>query len=283
MLERTILFAGAAFLAALILEVSIRRQVLPVVIFWRGWTLSILQIFRDPGNLLQVFALIAIGSLAQEYLAVQAPPGATGLVVAAVAWQAAMALALALCAARFHLAIVPGVFADAEYERMRLPQWRRIAAPVALVGGTVWLLGYGVTVLSNLLVLNSPAGMISVSAIGMALFAQVLLTPLALIRPAIACGAKQPIANGLRLAMRKMPLLLFLVVVLALPPLLLQFGLGLLQAFAGLGEAGHAFASAVIAVFGVLQFFAYEAVTLIVLRDAVRPIVDPHAISGLRP
>ena len=283
MLERTILFAGAAFLAALVLEVSIRRQVLPFVIFWRGWKLSVRQILRDPGNLLLVFGLIAIGSLAENYLAIHAPSRTTGLLVAAVIWQAGLAPALALCAARFHLSIVPDIFADADYERMKLPQWRQIAAMVALVGAAVWLLGYCVTILSNVLVLNSPAGLISVSAIGMALFAQVLLAPLALIRPAIACGAAQPVTNGLRLAMRKLPLLLFLIVILALPPLLLQFGLGLLQAFAGMGEAGHVFASAVIAVFGTFQFFAYEAVTLVVLRDAVRPIVDPHAISGLRP
>ena len=70
---------------------------------------------------------------------------------------------------------------------------------------------------------------------------------------------------------------------MALPPTLLQFGLGLMQAFAGLGAAGQVLAAALIAVFGVFQFFAYEAVTLIVLREAVRPIAAVPSISGLPP
>lgn len=283
MLEKTLLLVGAVVLGALILEFSIRRQVLPFVIFWRGWTLSVRQVLADPGNVLQVFALIAIGSLAQDTLSAHPPPGTLAATVASIVWQAAMAIALALCAARFHLSVATGVFAGTGLEWMSLPQWRRIAAKVALVGAAVWLLGYAVTVLTNVLVLHSPGGLISISAIAMALFAQVLLAPLALIRPAIACGAKRPVANAVRLALRKMPLLLALVALMALPPTLLQFGLGLMQAFAGLGAAGQVLAAALIAVFGVFQFFAYEAVTLIVLREAVRPIAAVPSISGLPP
>jgi hypothetical protein len=283
MLERSILLFGALFVGAVILEFSIRRRIQPSVIFWRGWTLSVRQLAEDPGNVLLVFALIAAGALAQDFFVANPPQGATGVILAGVVWQAAVASALALCAARFHLSIAAGVFAHAGIPRMKLPQWRRIAVQVALVGLAVWLLGYAVTVLTNVLVLHSPAGLISYSAIGMALFAQVLLAPLMLIRPAIACGAKRPVANAMRLALRKMPLLLALVVLLALPPALLQFGLGLMQAYAGLGQAGHVLATAVIVVFGVLQFFAYEAVTLVVLREAVQPSVETHAISGLTP
>lgn len=281
MLERSIILFGTLFLGAVILEFSIRRRILPSVIFWRGWTLSVRQLAEDPGNVLLVFAMIAAGALAQDYFVANPPQGATGVILAGVVWQAATATALALCAARFHLSIAAGVFAQADIPRMNLPQWRRIAVQVALVGAAVWLLGYAVTVLTNVLVLHSPAGLISYSAIGMALFAQVLLAPLLLIRPAIACGAKQPVANALRLALRKLPLLLALVVLLALPPALLQFGLGLMQAYAGLGQAGHVLATAVIVIFGVLQFFAYEAVTLIVLREAVRPSVESDAINAV--
>ena len=41
MLERTILVVVAVFLGGLLLEVSIRREVLPFVIFWRSWMLSV--------------------------------------------------------------------------------------------------------------------------------------------------------------------------------------------------------------------------------------------------
>ncbi len=271
MLERTILVVVAVFLGGLLLEVSIRREVLPFVIFWRSWMLSVRQALEDPVNVLAVFGLFAVGWLMQDYLAGHSEADGTGLVVGSAVWQAAMSLLLAISAARFHLRIVAGVFADAGLKRMKLPHLRQIAAKVALVGGAIWLVTYAITVLSNLLVLHSPAAFISASAVAMALIAQVLLAPFALIRPAIACGAKRPVENGLRLALRKMPLLLTLVVLLALPPFLLQFALGLLQSVSDWAETSRILAAACLVTFGVLQFFAIEAATLIVLREAVLP------------
>jgi hypothetical protein len=65
-----------------------------------------------------------------------------------------------------------------------------------------------------------------------------------------------------------------LVVLLALPPFLLQFGLGLLQSVSDWAETSRILAAACLVTFGVLQFFAIEAATLIVLREAVLPKID---------
>lgn len=271
MFETTVLLVTTVVLGALLIEFAIRREVAPVVVFWRGWTVTAGRLWTDPAAFLQVFGLFAVGWIMQDYFVQRPlPGGGGGLMIASVVWQALMSVLLALCAARFHLSIVGGLFAEAGMGSIKLPQFRNIAAQVALVGGAVWLLIYGFTVLSNMVVWHSPAQLISASAITAAVLSQLLLVPFALMRPAIACGAKQPVANALRLAMRHIPLLLAVVVLMAAPAFAIEFGLGLFQAVWGSNVPAQVIAAACIVIFSVFQFFAYEAATLIILRDAVR-------------
>ncbi|HEY5279289.1 MAG TPA: hypothetical protein VIJ67_06010 [Pseudolabrys sp.] len=270
MFETTVLLATTVVLGAFLVEFAIRREVAPFVVFWRGWTVTAGRLWTDPAAFLQVFSLFAVGWIIQEYFVRHPLSSVVGLTAASVLWQAAMSVLLALCAARFHLSIVGGLFADAGMGSITLPQFRKIAAKVALVGGALWLFIYVFTVVSNLIVWHSPAQLISASAISAAVLCQLLLAPFALIRPAIACGAKQPVANALRLAMQHIPLLLAVVVLMAASAFAIEFGLGLFQALWGSNVLAQVIAAACIVIFSVFQFFAYEAATLIVLRDAVR-------------
>lgn len=281
-MQEALLLIAACVAAAVLLYGAyraIRTPLQPFATFIRAWgvTFSFIRIYRRL-PLLVLAALIA-GQALQTFFHYKPVFSVDTLILISTAWQALLAIFLALCAARFQLHIMPMVtFRPADFDLEE--RYRRIRVRVALWAAAVWLVGIGLNVLSNLAVRNSAPDWQWYVSVPAPLIAYLLQTPLLLIRPALVFG--QTARQGLTAAFRRLAPLLLLNLLFVIPPYVFQNGVLL---FGVLVSPNYVFVAAQIGfvLFGLFQFFAYEAASLIafgIATDRCPQIVFNRTLSA---
>ena len=211
-------------LAAIVAWRALKSPIPTIEIVGHAWKLALGSIVAHPKIVVLIFLIAAVAAALQNYFVLVKSYDPTILVGASIAWQALMAVAVAVLAVPFHRGIINVVLTAPRFpgaQMTREPDFgsanRAIMPRAALYGFLIWLLTYGLNVASKATVRYVPeaAGIYAFYAAILVVF--VLTTMVMLVRPALSRGLTA--GAGLHLARRNSSALLFVIGLLLLVPM----------------------------------------------------------------
>lgn len=232
---------------------------------WAWWSHSTMFFL----GLLLAFAGVAL----QLYFVLIPGFDETVLLVASIVWQAGLAALFAILVLPYHRFIIDRVVVPPNHEAPAgRPGFRSLPegliAKAAMFGFLIWLLNYGMLVLSRVAAAFAPDAAKGFIAYAVLLGPWLVVALLLLVRPALSYGLSA--RYGVKMALRHAPAIFLLVIIMEFAVVLANPAIGWLAGRMGSTNVDNAAAAMFMtAAFRVFYLFAMEALAIMIAGQAL--------------